>query len=469
MKGYEMKVYNTLTKTKEEFIPIEPNKVKMYVCGPTVYDFIHIGNARPFVVFDAVRRYFLYKGYEVNYVQNFTDIDDKIINKAIAENVPFTDITTKFIKEAQTDGKGLNVLEPTVAPTVSGNMTEIITMIQTLIEKGFAYNVDGQVFFDVAKFDEYCKLSKKNTDDLINGIRVQVDSQKKNSADFVLWKPHKENEPFFESPFGNGRPGWHIECSAMAKRYLGDTIDIHAGGSDLIFPHHENEIAQSECANDKPFANYWLHNGFINIDNEKMSKSKGNFFTVRDILKEYSYEEMRFFILSAHYRSPLNFSKDLMDSSRNGLNRIKTAISNLDFAIKNASQSENSVQADVINNIRTQFEEKMEDDFNTADAISIIFELVKIINNAITDKVDVSTLKNLNEELMTLLNILGLVFEEKTVSKELEEKILALIEQRTIAKKEKDFAKADSIRAELLDMNIVIEDTRQGVKWSVKE
>ncbi len=464
-----MKVYNTLTKTKEEFKPIEENKVKMYVCGPTVYDYIHIGNARPFVVFDAVRRYFLYKGFDVTYVQNFTDIDDKIINKAIAEGVSYTDITDKFIKEAQTDGKGLNVLEPTFAPTVSGNMTEIIDMIQTLIDKGFAYNVDGQVFFDVSKFDEYCKLSKKNTDDLINGIRVQVDSQKKNSADFVLWKPHKENEPYFESPFGNGRPGWHIECSAMAKKYLGETIDIHSGGSDLVFPHHENEIAQSECANGKPFANYWLHNGFINIDNEKMSKSKGNFFTVRDILKEYSYEEMRFFILSAHYRSPLNFSKDLMDSSRNGLNRIKTAIANLDFAIKAKTTENTDGPTAVFCSARKQFEERMEDDFNTADAISVIFDLVKLINNKITENADVQVLMWFKEELMSLLNILGLVFEEKTVSKELEEKILDLIEQRTIAKKEKDFARADSIRAELLDMNIVIEDTRQGVKWSIKE
>ncbi len=462
-----MKVYNTLTRQKEEFIPIEDKKVKMYVCGPTVYDFIHIGNARPFVVFDAVRRYFLYKGFEVDYVQNFTDIDDKIINKAIAENVEFTEITKRYIKEAQTDGQGLNVLEPTFAPTVSGNMNEIITMISTLIEKGFAYEVDGTVFFDVAKFDEYCKLSKKNPDDFINGIRIKVDEAKKSSADFVLWKPHKENEPFFESPFGNGRPGWHIECSAMAKKYLGDTIDIHAGGSDLIFPHHENEIAQSECANGKPFANYWLHNGFINIDNEKMSKSKGNFFTVRDILKEYTYEEMRFFILSAHYRSPLNFSKDLMESSRNGLNRIKTCLSNLNFAIENGTASNQAMSFGV--NSRNEFEEKMEDDFNTADAISVIFELVSIINNQIKDNADVEILKYLKDELTSLLDILGLLYAEKEVSKDFEEQILALIEERTNAKKDKNFALADEIRQKLLDMNVIIEDTRAGVKWSIKE
>ncbi len=463
-----MKVYNTLTKTKEEFVPIEKNKVKMYVCGPTVYDLIHIGNARPFVVFDAVRRYFLYKGFDVTYVQNFTDIDDKIIKKAIDQNVHFTEVTKKYIAEAQTDGEGLNVMTPSFAPTVSENMNEIIEMISTLIEKGFAYEIDGTVFFDVAKFDQYCKLSKKNLDDLIGGIRIKVDEAKKNSGDFVLWKPHKDGEPYFESPFGNGRPGWHIECSAMAKKYLGETIDIHAGGSDLIFPHHENEIAQSECANGKPFSNYWLHNGFINIDNEKMSKSKGNFFTVRDILKDYSYEEMRFFILSAHYRSPLNFSEDLMESSRNGLNRIKTSIANLDFAIAN-TQATGSADLSVLDNVRAQFEERMEDDFNTADAISVIFELVKTINNSITDNANKETLEALKEELMTLLNILGLVFEEATVSKELETEILDLIDQRTTAKKEKDFAKADEIREKLLSMNVVIEDTRQGVKWSIKK
>ncbi len=468
-----MKVYNTLTRTKEEFVPIEQNKVKMYVCGPTVYDFIHIGNARPFVVFDAVRRYLIYKGFDVTYVQNFTDIDDKIINKAIAQNVDFSEITKKYINEAQTDGKGLNVMEPSFAPTVSGNMQEIIDMISKLIEKGFAYNVNGQVFFDVAKFDEYCKLSKKNTDDLINGIRIKVDDSKKSSADFVLWKPHKDGEPFFESPFGNGRPGWHIECSAMAKKYLGDTIDIHAGGSDLIFPHHENEIAQSECANGKPFANYWLHNGFINIDNEKMSKSKGNFFTVRDILKEYTYEEMRFFILSAHYRSPLNFSKDLMESSRNGLVRIKTAIANLDFNIKNTKvssiTSDETTLLETLYSFRPVFEQRMEDDFNTADAISTIFELIKFINVNTSEASSSEFIQKVTTELLSLLDILGLVFEENEIDADFEQKVLDLIEQRTNAKKEKDFAKADDIRAKLLDMNVVIEDTRAGVKWSMKQ
>ncbi len=468
-----MKVYNTLTRTKEDFVPIEKNKVKMYVCGPTVYDFIHIGNARPFVVFDAVRRYLTYKGFDVDYVQNFTDIDDKIIKKAIEQNVDFSEITSKYIKEAQTDAKGLNVLEPTVAPTVSGNMQEIITMISTLIEKGFAYNVNGQVFFDVKQFDQYCKLSKKNTDNLINGIRIKVDNNKKSSADFVLWKPHKEGEPFFKSPFGNGRPGWHIECSAMAKKYLGDTIDIHAGGSDLIFPHHENEIAQSECANGKPFANYWLHNGFINIDNEKMSKSKGNFFTVRDILKEYTYEEMRFFILSAHYRSPLNFSKDLMESSRNGLVRIKTALSNLEFNITNTKSltitSNESSLLDSLYSFRKTFECRMEDDFNTADAISTIFELIKFININTSESSSAEFLEKIKIELISLLNILGLVFEKNEIDSDFEQKILDLIEQRTNAKKDKDFKKADEIRATLLSMNIIIEDTRAGVKWSIKQ
>lgn len=462
-----MKVYNTLTRQKEEFIPMEANKVKMYVCGPTVYDFIHIGNARPFVVFDTVRRYFIYKGFDVTYVQNFTDIDDKIINKAIDQQVHYSQITKKFINEAQTDGDGLNVLRPTFAPTVSENMQEIIDFISTLIDKGFAYEIDGTVFFDVSKYQEYCKLSKKNLDDLINGIRIKVDDAKRNSADFVLWKPNKPSEPFFESPFGKGRPGWHIECSAMAKKYLGDTIDIHAGGSDLIFPHHENEIAQSECANGKPFANYWLHNGFINIDNEKMSKSKGNFFTVRDILNEYSYEEMRFFILSAHYRSPLNFSKDLMDSSRNGLNRIKSCLSNLDFAIENGGSIPNNIEFTITS--RADFEEKMDDDFNTADAISVIFELVKLINNKISENADIKILKLLKDELTALLDILGLLFEQKTVSKELEKEILLLIEQRADAKKAKNFEEADNIRAKLLEMNVIIEDTRAGVKWSIKE
>lgn len=469
-----MKIYNTLTRSKEEFIPLKENCVKMYVCGPTVYDYIHIGNARPFVAFDCIRRYFLYKGYDVVFVQNFTDIDDKIINKAILENVPFTTITEKYINEAQTDGKGLNVLEPTFAPRVSMEMPEIIEMITTLIEKGFAYEVSGTVFFDVKKYNEYGKLSKKNLDDLLEGVRIDVDNLKKNAPDFVLWKPAKENEPFFSSPFGDGRPGWHIECSVMAKKYLGSTIDIHAGGSDLIFPHHENEIAQSECANGAPFASYWLHNGFINVDNEKMSKSKGNFFTVREILKSYSYEEMRFFILSAHYRSPLNFSKELMEASRNALTRIKTAVSSLEFNIKNAktfelASSEKEV-LDKLSEFRTTFESKMEDDFNTADAISVIFELIKFINVNTSENSSKELLENCYKELLELLDILGLLFiNSNQIDGEFEKTVLDLIEKRTLAKKDKDFKTADDIRQVLLEMGVIIEDTRNGVKWSIKE
>lgn len=469
-----MKVYNTLTRTKEEFIPTKENCVKMYVCGPTVYDFIHIGNARPIVVFDAVRRFFLYKGYDVTYVQNYTDIDDKIIKKAIDENLPFTEITARYIKEAETDAKGLNVLTPTFSPKVSNEMPEIINMISTLIEKGFAYEVNGSVFFDTEKYEEYGKLSKKNIDELQNGIRIEVDSAKKGPSDFVLWKPNKENEPFFESPFGNGRPGWHIECSVMAKKYLGDTIDIHAGGSDLIFPHHENEIAQSECANGKMFSKYWLHNGFININNEKMAKSKGNFFTVRDILKSYSYEEMRFFILSAHYRSPLNFSSELMEASRASLSRIKTCKNNIDFALTNCKnntidEKEKELIVPLLD-FRNVFIQKMEDDFNTADAISVVFDLIKFININLSENCSVEFLEKMKNELNTLLDILGMNFaEEKSIDENFEKTILDLIEKRTTAKKNKDFALADSIREELLNMNVIIEDTRAGVKWSMKQ
>lgn len=380
-----MKIYNTLTRKKEEFVPIEENKVKMYVCGPTVYDYIHIGNARPYVIFDTIRRYFEYRGYEVNYIQNFTDVDDKIINKANEENVDMSVISERYINEALKDAHGLNVKDATFNPRVTQEMDNIIEMIKTLIEKGYAYEVNGSVYFDTMSFSDYGKLSKKKIDELIAGAseRIEVDSDKKNSTDFILWKPFKPGEPKWDSPWGQGRPGWHIECSVMAKKYLGDTIDIHAGGEDLIFPHHENEIAQSEAANGKPFANYWMHNGFINIDNEKMSKS-GKFFTLRDVVKEVPYDVIRFFILNGHYRSPINFSRELMQAAANGLDRIKNCMKDIEFyESKNTKDSFTDNEKSLIiesDNFIKQFEKSMDDDFNTADAVSAIFEFVKFAN-----------------------------------------------------------------------------------------
>ena len=466
-----MKLYNTLTRQKEEFVPIEEGKVKMYVCGPTVYNYIHIGNARPYVVFDTVRRYFEYKGYEVTYVQNFTDVDDKIIKKANEEHSTMEEISGRYIKEAFTDADGLNVKRATVHPRVTQEMDNIIAMIQTLIDKGYAYENDGTVYFNTKKDNGYGKLSKKNLDELIAGAseRVSLDEAKINSTDFVLWKPFKPGEPKWQSPWGEGRPGWHIECSVMAKKYLGDTIDIHAGGEDLIFPHHENEIAQSECANGCEFAHYWLHNGFITINNEKMSKSAGNFFTVREIAAEFPYEVIRFFILNGHYRMPLNFSRELLQSCQNGLERIKNCKKDLEHYTANAAvesiTAEEKEKLSEIDAFRTQFEAAMDDDFNTADAVTAIYELVRYSNKAMKEGVSREFAKKALDEMVALCEVLGLNRQDEEKQDEDAEKIEALIAKRTEAKKNKDFATADAIRDELSAMGITIKDTRQGVQW----
>ena len=466
-----MKLYNTLTRQKEEFVPIEEGKVKMYVCGPTVYNYIHIGNARPYVVFDTVRRYFEYKGYEVTYVQNFTDVDDKIIKKANEEHSTMEEISGRYIKEAFTDADGLIVKRATIHPRVTQEMDNIIAMIQTLIDKGYAYENDGTVYFNTKKDKGYGKLSKKNLDELIAGAseRVSLDEAKINSTDFVLWKPFKPGEPKWQSPWGEGRPGWHIECSVMAKKYLGDTIDIHAGGEDLIFPHHENEIAQSECANGCEFAHYWLHNGFITINNEKMSKSAGNFFTVREIAAEFPYEVIRFFILNGHYRMPLNFSRELLQSCQNGLERIKNCKKDLEHYTANAAvenmTAEEKEKLSEIDAFRTQFEAAMDDDFNTADAVTAIYELVRYSNKAMKEGVSREFAKKALDEMVALCEVLGLNRQEEEKQDEDAEKIEALIAKRTEAKKNKDFATADAIRDELSAMGITIKDTRQGVQW----
>lgn len=462
-----MKIYNTLTKQKEEFIPLDPNEIKMYVCGPTVYNYIHIGNARPYIIFDTVRRYFEYKGYKVNYVQNFTDVDDKIIKKANEENTTTTEIVEKYIAETLKDADGLNIKRAVVHPRVTQEMPEIISMIQTLMDKGFAYEVNGTVYFDIQAYRTYGKLSNKNQEDLEAGARIEINEDKKHPMDFVLWKPKKPGEPSWESPWSDGRPGWHIECSAMAKKYLGDTIDIHAGGEDLIFPHHENEIAQSEAANGKPFARYWMHNGFINVDNKKMSKSKGNFFTLREVAEEFPYEVIRFFMLSAHYRSPINFSRELMQSAQNGLERIKNAVINLDHIINHAS-SEEMTKDDIqvsgeLEVFVKKFEEAMEDDFNTADAVSVIFELVRFANthvNGNSSKLFTSAVK---KKIIDLCNILGLL--ENQESDLLDEEIEKLIQERQEARKAKNWALADQIRDSLKEKGIILEDTPQGVRW----
>ena len=465
-----MKFYNTLTKKKEEFVPLVPGKVSMYVCGPTVYNFIHIGNARPMIVFDTARRYMEHKGYEVNYVSNFTDVDDKIIAKAIEEGVSAQEISERYIKECKQDMADMNVKPATTHPLATQEIDGMIEMISTLIEKGFAYDVNGTVYFRTRKFEEYGKLSHKNLDDLRSGNRsllVSGEDQKEDPLDFVLWKPKKEGEPYWESPWSQGRPGWHIECSVMSKKYLGEEIDIHAGGEDLIFPHHENEIAQSECCNGKIFARYWLHNAFLNIDNKKMSKSLGNFFTVREIKEKYDLQVLRFFMLSAHYRSPLNFSAELMEASKNGLERIVNAVDNLKYLEENASAAEMTEQeAAAMEEVKafvTRFDEAMDDDLNTADAISVIFELVKYANTGVTAENSKAFIKAVREEILELGDVLGLILEKK--EEILAEDIEKMIAERQAARKAKDFAKADEIRNKLLDMGIVLLDTREGVKW----
>ena len=466
-----MKVYNTLTKSKEEFVPLVPGKVTMYVCGPTVYNLIHIGNARPMIVFDTVRRYMEHKGYEVNYVSNFTDVDDKIIKKAIEEGVSAEEISQRYIAECKKDMEGMNVKPATTHPQATQEIDGMIDMISTLIEKGYAYPAqDGTVYFRTRKFREYGKLSHKNLDDLRGGNRsllVSGEEQKEDPLDFVLWKPKKEGEPFWTSPWCDGRPGWHIECSVMAKKYLGEEIDIHAGGEDLIFPHHENEIAQSECCNGKIFAKYWLHNAFLNIDNRKMSKSLGNFFTVREISEKYDLQVLRFFMLSAHYRSPLNFSADLMEASKNGLDRIVNAVENLKFVAENAASQEMSEEEKNLSAELAKYEEKfdeaMDDDFNTADAISVIFELVKFANTNVISGSSKAFARTVLDKIVALSDILGLIVEKE--EEMLDGDIEKLIEERQAARKSKDFARADEIRDQLLARGIVLKDTREGVKW----
>lgn len=466
-----IKIYNTLSGKKEEFQTIEPGKVRMYVCGPTVYNLIHIGNARPMIVFDTVRRYMEYKGYEVNYVSNFTDVDDKIIKKAIEEGVEASVISERYIEECRKDMEALNVKPATTHPLATQEICGMLDMIGELIEKGYAYTAaDGTVYFRTRRFKGYGKLSHKNLDDLQGGNRsllVSGEDQKEDPLDFVLWKPKKDGEPYWESPWCNGRPGWHIECSVMSKKYLGDEIDIHAGGEDLVFPHHENEIAQSEAANGKTFARYWMHNAFLNIDNKKMSKSLGNFFTVRDIAEKYDLQVLRFFMLSAHYRSQLNFSEQLMEAAKNSLDRILTAAQNLVFQTEHAGAEElTETEKVLLQQARVytdRFEEAMDDDFNTADAISVIFELVKFCNTNTDQNSSRAFLQELHGRLSALCDICGLLVERK--SEMLDEQIERLIEERQTARREKNFKRADEIRELLAQKGILLEDTREGVKW----
>ena len=464
-----MRIFNTLNGKKEELIPIEEGHVRMYVCGPTVYNLIHIGNARPMIVFDTFRRYLEYRGYKVTYVSNFTDVDDKIINKAIEEGVTAKEISERYIEECLKDMKGMNVRPATFAPQATKEIDGMLDMIDTLVEKGYAYEKNGTVYYRTRKFKEYGKLSNKNIDDLQSGhrdIKVTGEEEKEDPLDFVLWKPKKEGEPFWPSKYSDGRPGWHIECSVMAKRFLGDTIDIHAGGEDLIFPHHENEIAQSEAANGVPFAHYWMHNAFLNINGSKMSKSAGNFFTVRDISEKYDLQVLRFFMLSAHYRSPLNFSDELMESAKNSLERIKNTASNLDHILKNPgdrSAGFTDPERDFTKAFVDKFIQAMDDDCNTADAIAAVFELVKAVNLNINDDSSIELVKTAKNTLKELCDVLGVIIE--TEDELLDADIEDLIAQRQAARKAKDFAKADEIRAQLLEMGIILEDTRQGVKW----
>ena len=466
-----MKLFNTMSRRKEEFVPLEEGKVRMYVCGPTVYNLIHIGNARPMIIFDTVRRYLEYKGYEVNYVSNFTDVDDKIIKKAIEEGVSAEEISQRYIAECKKDMAGMNVKPATTHPLATQEIDGMIDMIQTLIDKGYAYPVaDGTVYFRVKKFKEYGKLSHKNLDDLQSGFRslqVSGEDQKEDPLDFVLWKPKKEGEPFWKSPWCDGRPGWHIECSVMSKKYLGEEIDIHAGGEDLVFPHHENEIAQSECCNGVPFAKYWMHNAFLNIDNRKMSKSLGNFRTVREIGEQYDLQVLRFFMLNAHYRSPLNFSADLMESSKNALERITEAAARLRdrqaaATVQEATEDEKKLMQEEAAFV-TKFEESRDDDFNTADALAAVFELFKFANTNVQEGSSKEFAGHTLEVMTKLCDVLGLTLEKK--EEILDEEIENLIAERQAARKAKDFARADEIRGLLLDKGIELKDTREGVKW----
>lgn len=461
-----MKIFNTMTRQKEEFVPNDPNEVKIYACGPTVYNYIHIGNARPLCVFDVLRRYLEYRGYNVKFVQNFTDVDDKIIKRANEEGITFEEVSKKYIDEFWTDANGLNFKKATVHPKATENIDEIINIIKTLEEKGYAYAVDGDVYFRTLKFKEYGKLSHQPIEDLQSGARIAIGEKKENPLDFALWKAAKEGEPYWESPWGKGRPGWHIECSAMNKRFLGDTIDIHCGGQDLIFPHHENEIAQSECANGCTFSKYWMHNGYINVDNVKMSKSLGNFKTVREIANVYGYEVIRYFLISSHYRSPINYSLEIIEQCKSALERLYTCRESLDFALKNANDIPDDTELiDKLNSHREQFIKAMDDDLNTADGVAAVFDLVKDINTSILDK-DVS--KNVCETAAKvfdeLCDVLGLLYNRK--SNDVDADIEALIEKRQEARANKDWATADAIRDELKAKGIILKDTPQGVTWT---
>ena len=457
-----MKVFNTLTREKQELIPIEEGTLRIYACGPTVYNYIHIGNARPLCVFDVLRRYLEWRGNKVIFVQNFTDIDDKLIKKANEENITVKEVAERYVEEFWTDSKGLNVREATVHPKATENIDAIQDIITSLIEKGFAYESKGDVYFRAKKFEEYGKLSHQPLDDLEAGARIDVTEIKEDPMDFCLWKSAKPGEPFWDSPWGQGRPGWHIECSAMAGRYLGKTIDIHCGGQDLIFPHHENEIAQSECANGCNFAHYWMHNGYINVDNRKMSKSLGNFFTVREVAKVYGYEPIRYLMISSHYRSPINYSTDILDQGKNALERLYTCRDNLDFALKNAN--EEGTVPEFLEKSKTDFITAMDDDLNTADAIGVLFSMVREINTMIAEGVGKAAIEASITLFDELTNVLGLVYNRKTG--DLDSEVEALIEERTAARKARDFARADAIRDQLKEMGIVLEDTPQGVKWS---
>ncbi|HEY5537156.1 MAG TPA: cysteine--tRNA ligase [Acetobacterium sp.] len=462
-----MKLYNTITQQKETFIPIETGKVRMYSCGPTVYNYFHIGNARPFIVFDVLRRYLEYSGYQVTFIQNFTDVDDKIINRSRDEGITPQELSEKYIKEYFIDADALGIKRASAHPKVSEHMTEIIDMIKILEEKGLAYNVNGNVYYHVDNFHDYGKLSKQSIEDLKSGARVDVNDEKQSPLDFALWKKKKVGEPFWESPWGQGRPGWHIECSAMSKKHLGETIDIHGGGQDLIFPHHENEIAQSEGSCGKPFANYWLHNGYININNEKMSKSKGNFFTVRDIAKSFDLEVVRMFLLMSHYRSPVNFSEELLQQASTALDRFYTAKYQMAFLLNNATTDaatkEEQTWISSLDAYKTAFIKAMDDDINTADAIASIFELVRDLNSHLTPASSKKAIIAGQKLFGELTGVLGLAVKEKETN--LESEIEDLIAKRQAARKDKDFKKSDEIRDELLAKGIIIEDTREGVKW----
>ena len=463
-----MKIYNTLTRKKEEFVPIDKNEVKMYSCGPTVYDYFHIGNARPFIIFDTMRRYLEYLGYKVKFVQNFTDIDDKMIKRANEEGITVKELGERFIKEYFEDAQALGIHKASVHPKATENIDAIIDVVKKLVDNGHAYEVDGNVYFSAKKFKGYGKLSHQPLDALEAGARIDVNEHKKDPMDFVVWKAQKPGEPAWESPWGMGRPGWHIECSAMVNKYLGETIDIHSGGQDLIFPHHENEIAQSECANGKPFAHYWMHNGYININNQKMSKSLGNFFTVRDIRKKYDSEVIRFFMLSAHYRNPINFADTLMEQAKSAVERVYTCLENLEFLEKNSQDKDMCEKcaaiAEKIDQCRTKFIDAMDDDLNTADAIAAIFDIVYIANTEITADLPKSVIRKAIDMIHELGSVLGLFNNEN--KKSIDEEVEKLIEARNKARAEKNWAEADAIRDKLKEMNIVLKDTPNGVQWS---